>query len=228
MPPPAVSLLIVEDHEALRTTLSHIFVTLGHRVRCAADGFSGLGELRLEVPQIILSDLNMPGMSGYEFLSVVRRRFPTVKVIAMSSEFAVDSMPLGVAADAFYRKGSNLGSLLQIVERMTIQEPPQSLKPGAMPAPIWVERTEQDASGRSWIVLTCPECLRAFPGLLCETADPMQETNCSHCNSVFQYAVVRPSEPIAARRKATTDDAHTEAPRFMPFGWVPSTGRLSP
>ena len=59
----------------------------------------------MEVPDVILSDLNMPGMSGFEFLSVVRRRFPTVKVIAMSSAFAVDDIPPGVAADAFYQKG---------------------------------------------------------------------------------------------------------------------------
>ena len=61
---------------------------------------------------MILSDLNMPGMSGFEFLSVVRRRFPTVKVVAMSSAFTVDAIPPGVAADGFYQKGSSLGHLL--------------------------------------------------------------------------------------------------------------------
>jgi CheY-like chemotaxis protein len=114
-----VNLLVVDDDAALRMSLSHIFAAFGHRVRCAADGFSALSELRVGVPDVILSDLNMPGMSGFEFLSVVRRRFPTVKVIAMSSAFAVDDIPLGVAADAFYQKGSNLASLLQIMEGMT-------------------------------------------------------------------------------------------------------------
>src|SRR5271154_4337392 len=114
-----VNLLVVDDDAALRKSLSHIFAAFGHRVRCAADGFSALSELRVEIPDMILSDLNMPGMSGFEFLSVVRRRFPTVKVIAMSSAFAVDDIPLGVAADAFYQKGSNLASLLQIMEGLT-------------------------------------------------------------------------------------------------------------
>ena len=88
-----INLLVVEDDAALRLSLSHMFAAFGHGVRCAADGFSALSELRIDVPDIILSDLNMPGMSGFEFLSVVRRRFPSIKVIAMSSAFAVDSIP---------------------------------------------------------------------------------------------------------------------------------------
>src|ERR1700678_701779 len=119
-----VNLLVVDDDAGLRMSLSHIFGAFGHRVRCAADGFSALSELRVEVPDIILSDLNMPGMSGFEFLSVVRRRFPAIKVIAMSSAFAVGGIPIGVAADAFYQKGSNLRSLLQIMEGMTLPATP--------------------------------------------------------------------------------------------------------
>ena len=191
-----VNLLVVEDDAALRMSLSHIFAAFGHRVRCAADGFSALSELRVDVPDIILSDLNMPGMSGFEFLSVVRRRFPSIKVIAMSSAFAIDDIPLGVAADAFYQKGSNLGHLLQIVEGMTTPEVPQSLKPAGTAAPIWVERTGHGFPGGTNIMLTCPECLRAFPQLSLETPLPVHETNCIYCNSAFDYAVVQPMDPV--------------------------------
>jgi CheY-like chemotaxis protein len=190
-----VNLLVVDDDAALRMSLSHIFAAFGHRVRCAADGFSALSELRVEVPDVILSDLNMPGMSGFEFLSVVRRRFPTVKVIAMSSAFAVNDIPLGVAADAFYQKGSNLGSLLQIMEGMTLPEP-RSPAHSSAPAPIWVEGNGQAAPGGAYIVLTCPECLRAFPQLSVEAPLPVHETNCIYCNSAFPYAIVQPAEPV--------------------------------
>ena len=197
-----VNLLVVDDDASLRMSLSHIFAAFGHRVRCAADGFSALSELRLEVPDIILSDLNMPGMSGFEFLSVVRRRFPSIKVIAMSSAFAIDDIPLGVAADAFYQKGSNLGHLLEIVEGMTTPEAPQSLKPAGTAAPIWVERTGQSFPGGANIMLTCPECLRAFPQLSLETPLPVHETSCIYCNSAFDYAVVQPTEPVLRRGRS--------------------------
>jgi hypothetical protein len=52
-------------------------------------------------------------------LSVVRRRFPGIRVIAMSGSFSVDDMPRGLAADAFYEKGPKLSLLLQIVQAMT-------------------------------------------------------------------------------------------------------------
>jgi len=196
MPNATVNLLVVDDDAALRISLSHIFAAFGHRVRCAADGFSALSELRVEVPDVILSDLNMPGMSGFEFLSVVRRRFPTVKVIAMSSAFAVDDIPLGVAADAFYKKGSNLGSLLQIMEGMTTPAPLPPFTHSSAAAPIWVEWNGQAAPGGAYIMLTCPECLRAFPQLSVETPLPVHETNCIYCDSAFAYAIVEPAEPV--------------------------------
>jgi CheY-like chemotaxis protein len=200
MPKATVNLLVVDDDAALRMSLSHIFAAFGHRVRCAADGFSALSEIRMEVPDVILSDLNMPGMSGFEFLSVVRRRFPTIKVIAMSSAFAVDNIPIGVAADAFYQKGSNLGSLLQIMEGMTVPKPLPPLTHSSAPAPIWVEWNGQAAPGGPYIMLTCPECLRAFPQLSEETA-LVHETNCIYCNNGFDYAIVQPADlPLRGRR----------------------------
>jgi CheY-like chemotaxis protein len=199
MPNAKVNLLVVDDDSALRVLLSQIFTASGHHVRAAADGFSALSELRLRIPDIILSDLNMPGMSGFEFLSVVRRRFPAIRVIAMSSVFPVDGLPVGVAADAFYQKGSNLGSLLQIMEGMTSAEQP-SLKHGAAPAPIWVERNGHVSTAGAYIMLTCPECLRTFPQASSKALCPVHETNCVYCDHQFHYAIVETVD--ASPRKA--------------------------
>ena len=54
------------------------------------------------MPDVIISDLGMPNMSGFELLSVVRRRFPHVPVIAISAKF--DGSPNGVIADGFFSK----------------------------------------------------------------------------------------------------------------------------
>ena len=117
-----VKLLIVDDDEPVRESLSQLFTEFGHSVRSAEDGSSALLEIRREVPDIVLSDLNMPGMSGFEFLSIVRRRFPSIRVIAMSGAFSVDDIPRGLAADAFYEKGPKLSLLLQIVQAMISEE----------------------------------------------------------------------------------------------------------
>jgi len=110
------SLLIVDDEPLIRTTLSWTLTDCGYSVRTAEDGFSALIEIRKQIPDIILSDLNMPGMSGYEFLSVVRRRFPAVPLIAMSGAFCGDEGPSGSAADAFFQKGCGVRALLKILE----------------------------------------------------------------------------------------------------------------
>jgi CheY-like chemotaxis protein len=84
MPNAKAQLLIVDDEPSIRMSLAQIFTASGHNVRSAADGFSALYEIRRGIPDILLSDLNMPGMSGFELLSVVRRRFPAIQVIVMS------------------------------------------------------------------------------------------------------------------------------------------------
>ena len=91
-------------------------------MRTAEDGFSALDEIAKEPPEILLSDLNMPGMSGFELLAVVRRQFSAVRTIAMSGVFSGDKVPSGVAADAFYEKGSSVPALLRIIENLPWHE----------------------------------------------------------------------------------------------------------
>jgi CheY-like chemotaxis protein len=131
MPNAKVNLLIVDDEPAIRTSLSCIFRAAGHQVRCAEDGFSALAALQQEEPDILLSDLHMPGMSGFLLLSIVRQQFPAIRVIAMSGAFsAFEDVPPGVTADAFYQKGKSLDRLLQIMEGMTsLEQPPPPRRP---------------------------------------------------------------------------------------------------
>src|SRR5207302_6067473 len=89
-------------------TVAMLFASKGYAVSCAEDGFDALLQMKSQVPELIISDLNMPQMSGFEFLSVIRRRFPQVLVVAMSGAYeAGDAVPGGVIADAFYAKGAH-------------------------------------------------------------------------------------------------------------------------
>jgi CheY-like chemotaxis protein len=119
MPDARARLLVVDDEPRVRRNLELIFTVFGYAVRACSDGSSALDAITQEIPDIILSDLEMPGMSGLEFLSVVRHRFPSIRVVAMSKEFAGKTIPPGVAADAFYQKGRHLRYLLKIMEAMT-------------------------------------------------------------------------------------------------------------
>jgi|SRR5437899_13036798 len=95
-------ILLVDDDEAVRDSIGSFLKAAGYEVSLAKDGFDALLQLRSAFPTVIISDLNMPQMSGFEFLSIVRRRFPHMSVIAMSGAYQVgDAVPGGVIADAF-------------------------------------------------------------------------------------------------------------------------------
>jgi CheY-like chemotaxis protein len=194
MPTKKVDILIVEDELSLRLSLAEIFMQTGREVRSASDGFSALRELRHKTPDILLSDLNMPGMSGFELLSVVRRRFPGAQVIAMSGAYAGNGIPTGVAADAFYQKGTDLRALLRLVQAMSEPEWGQAHYHRSTQAPIWIVRNDRWRSGMQDVTITCPECLRAFPHLAGSAVPIIQEVACTYCSTVIPYAVVEPAE----------------------------------
>src|SRR5579872_4518394 len=81
-------ILVVDDEASIRESLEMLLTSAGYDVAIAKDGFDALLQIKRSLPDVIVSDLNMPQMSGFEFLSVVRRRFPQIPVIAMSGHTA--------------------------------------------------------------------------------------------------------------------------------------------
>jgi hypothetical protein len=131
-------------------------------------------------------------MSGFEFLSVVRRRFPQVLVIAMSGAFETgNAVPGGVIADAFYAKGKSDPETLQtLVTHLLRTSASQALTHTRQSAPVWVPRNGKDARGIPFIVLTCTECLRSFPlNVSSEMSGTVMETPCIFCLSQVRYII---------------------------------------
>ena len=119
MLPKHAKLLIVDDDDSTRISLSIIFSQLGYLVRSGTDGFSGLSEIRKEIPDVLLSDLNMVRMPGLEFLTVVRHWLPSIRVIAMTKVFSDSVAPPRIAADALFQKGASAARLIKAVDTMT-------------------------------------------------------------------------------------------------------------
>jgi CheY-like chemotaxis protein len=196
-----VTILIVDDDPAIRFSLGQIFQCMGHRVRTAEDGFSALREMRETMPDILLSDLSMPHMSGFELLSVIRRRFPSVYVIVMSGANLRGGIPAGIAADGFYEKTSGVVALLKAIENGASADQ-LSLLSSRKSTPIWdsrpaissdrssmPERPEETRSGPRQVMIGCPECLRSSPQAM-GTSGSLLETVCLHCCTAINYAVV--------------------------------------
>jgi CheY-like chemotaxis protein len=129
VPHPINDILIADDNGAILGMLAGIFSEQGHSVRTACDGVAALDAIRERAPDLLLSDLNMPRISGYELLAIVRRRFPQIAVIAMSADYSGVGVPPGIAADGFYAKGSGrIARLFEILLKIQDEETRQSLR----------------------------------------------------------------------------------------------------
>ena len=199
MSTPKTRLLLVDDDNALRHLLSVILTHSGYEIRSAQDGFSALKAIREEIPDVVLSDLYMPGMSGFELLSVVRRRFPMIPVIAMSSAYAGPDVPAGVAADAFYEKATDLNVLLGMVDGVRDSSEGAKAETRVGVAPVWVASRTDIGEDKS-ILLSCPACLRNFVHVRTESSAVIQETQCEHCATAISYALVKQTSPAAPER----------------------------
>lgn len=75
---------LVDHDPTVRKSIVMSLNAAGYDVTAAEDGFHARSELRKTLPDLVLSDLDMPGVSGLELLSVVRRRFPQMSTVTMS------------------------------------------------------------------------------------------------------------------------------------------------
>ncbi|HWH57046.1 MAG TPA: response regulator [Terriglobales bacterium] len=137
---------MAEGDPSVLKTVALMLKASGSDVETAADGFEALLHFQDQVPDLLLSDLSMPAMSGFELLSVVRRRFPHVVAVATSGAYASGSVPPGVIADAFYAQGrEDSGKLLEIIAEALRTGPSGHDK---KTAPVWIPRNGKDHNGK--------------------------------------------------------------------------------
>lgn len=183
--------LIVDDEKNLRLVFAELLQGQGYEVATAEDGFEALLKLKQLVPDVIISDLNMPKMSGFELLSVVRRRFPTISVIASSGAYGTRVVPTGVLADAFFAKGQeDPETLANMVAELIRTSAARASAHQEESAPVWIPRNGKDSNGVPYIVITCTECLRSFPLNVTKEENPeVLETNCLFCSNKVKYII---------------------------------------
>ena len=78
--------LVVEDMRALRTIMARLLEKLGHRVKVAEDGLSALESITEVTPEVVFSDISMPGMTGYDLARRIRSQpnLANTYLVAMS------------------------------------------------------------------------------------------------------------------------------------------------
>jgi hypothetical protein len=124
-------------------------------------------------------------MSGFEFLSIVRRRFPHIPTIAVSGEYILATMPLGLLVDYFFQKGGFTPDQLLAKMKEVIAESPIRPHLGKQNiSPLWIPKIDAD-----YLVVTCSECLRSSSIADDTVSGDVQETECLACGAPILYLV---------------------------------------
>jgi len=95
------NVLIIEDHERLREQLGHFYEQEGYKVATASSGEEGLDRLTEEKFALVVSDVKMPGIDGFQLARRVREKYPDTDVILITAfgniKQAVEAMKLGAS-----------------------------------------------------------------------------------------------------------------------------------
>ena len=114
-----ISILIVDDQEMMRDMIEKILSREGYRLLAAEDGMHALEILKDEKVDLIISDLKMPRMDGFELLKQVKENYPEIGVIIMTAfgdTYTVkDALLLG--ADEYITKPFKAYEISLVVER---------------------------------------------------------------------------------------------------------------
>jgi two-component system response regulator HydG len=116
---PKGRILVVDDEVNARTALCELLRDESYAVESAADGFKALGKVADFAPDLVLTDLKMPGMDGIQLLGRLREQDPDLPVVMMTAfgevETAVSAMRAG--ARDYLSKPVNVGELSLVLSR---------------------------------------------------------------------------------------------------------------
>ncbi len=113
-------ILVVDDEEALRTVLSTELSSEGYEVSTAGDGSEAIDLVKENTYDLVLLDIKMPNVDGFEVLKYIKGGKPDIKVIMLTGfadlKNAIESKRLG--AEDFVSKPYDLVDLLTTIERV--------------------------------------------------------------------------------------------------------------
>ncbi len=113
-------ILVVDDEEAHRTVLSGELVNEGYQVGTAGDGDEAIAIIKQQPFDVVLLDIKMPKVDGFEVLKFIKKDYASTKVIMLTAfadlKNAIESKKLG--AEDFISKPYDLVDLLTTIERV--------------------------------------------------------------------------------------------------------------
>jgi CheY-like chemotaxis protein len=119
------TILVIDDDSRIRRLMSRILTAAGYNIIEASDGREGLTLAQSHQPDLIITDILMPGMEGMETLLEIRKTMPQTKVLvvsgsagAVATQVNYLSMAEKLGADAILAKPFLPNELTEIVTKL--------------------------------------------------------------------------------------------------------------
>jgi CheY-like chemotaxis protein len=122
----AGTVLVIEDDASLRQTIQEVLEIEGYRVVTAADGEEALAQLDRAAPSVILLDLMMPRMNGYQFAEALasRPRYATTPIVLLTADGRAPEKASDVNATGWLNKPFSIDDLVRAVDE-ALRAPPR-------------------------------------------------------------------------------------------------------
>lgn len=111
---PREKILVVDDEKNVTMTLKGLFTALGHEMLTALNGEEAIKIIDSQAPSLILLDIKMPGINGFEIIKKLRQEKPNIKIIIITtyaSDTKAEAEKLGI--DGFFPKPIDLNGLME-------------------------------------------------------------------------------------------------------------------
>jgi CheY-like chemotaxis protein len=118
-------LLLVDDDDSYRHAVGLLLRTHGHTVAEAESGSAGLALLRQQPVDLVMTDLNMPGLSGWDVARLAKTMHPHLPVILVTGDVGTISpdQPERTWVDAILTKPCGLAEIQAVIGALTRDRP---------------------------------------------------------------------------------------------------------
>lgn len=116
------TVMLVDDSRTILLSLSTVLTKAGHQVVTASDGAQALAAIAGSRPQVVITDLNMPGMDGIAFVAEARKRpetrFVPILMLTTESDTAKREAAKAAGATGWLVKPVQAEQLLDVIARV--------------------------------------------------------------------------------------------------------------
>jgi len=114
-----LNILVIDDDPVVRELMTEFLRSNNCHVTCCEDAQQGLDAMHLQAFDLVVTDVKMAGLNGFEFLKIARANFPKIGIIIMTAydeEYPL-SQALRAGADGYISKPFNLSKFSLIFEK---------------------------------------------------------------------------------------------------------------